>query len=591
MKLISGAKISGGMRMIDSKSSSLANVIAEDRKRKEEEKKARRMEDLNKQINTNLEKFQKQNQLGWGGKILKFLGLDYSQPLPNLANETPEYTKAREESESSYDINKTVRQTWYKELPKTLAKGAISAAKMSPLYTPATKEGYKEKSDLYTGAGKNIAQLATGTTKVALQAGLLPTQLGSKISEKLFGHSVDEVKKAEAFIDNNGILNYKPEYKNEAQKMGGNIAELASWFIPITRYSKVAEGERILSQALKDIPAVEKMLGKINIVKSGGKFFYEVGKDAVDVAVLDALRGKNWEEIKSDMPGVIVGGTFIRGGGKLIEANRLKKQSENAVESITKAIGDLTPEEVKIVKKGVEEGSPLDNITRDILSKKPELTTQIEPEIKIETPKIQKEKISVSPKIEKPELKPAETPKMEVPTKKTESPILKKVNTYLDEASKLDEELPTTSFRKEFANAENRINKDPQKAYNDAVYGTKEDDVTKSALQISLLENAKIKNDNKAIAEIGMAAAKHGRRSGQESVMFRALYDIDPMNKLLVDLANTKLHNIESRYPKFLRKILKKEEGDIVSTSSRAIKKKTPSIKDAQEIINSFICK
>jgi hypothetical protein len=408
MKLISGAKISSGVRSIDPKTSSLANVIDTDRRRKEEEKKVRRQEELNKQINTNLEKFQKQNQLGWGGKILKFLGLDYSQPLPNLASENPEYTKARQESESAYDVNQEVIKTWKGEAAKTVGKGLLSAAKMSPLVPAITEEQKKEKDALYIGAGKNLAQLATGTAKVALQAGMLPTQLGSKISEKLFGHSVDEVKKAEAFIDNNGILNYKPEYKNEAQKMGGQIAELGSWFIPITRFGKVAEGERILATALKDIPLIEKMFGKTpKIVKTGGKFFFEVGKDAADVAVLDAIRGKNWEEIKTDMPSVIVGGTLIRGGGKMIAANRVKKQAENAVESLTKAVGDLTPEEIKVVNKAVEEGSTLDTIARDILEKRTELgVTGVKNEVstletkklsKIATNSLENEKIGIKP--------------------------------------------------------------------------------------------------------------------------------------------------------------------------------------------------
>lgn len=716
MKLISGAKMSGGMKMIDSKSSSLSNVIAEDRKRKEEEKNARRMENLNKQINTNLEKFQKQNQLGWGGKVLKFLGLDYSQPLPNIVNETPEYTRARIESEQQYNINQEVNKTWYKEAAKKVKNVVIGTAKMTPLYPTITPEQQKERTELYKGAGKNLGELVAGTGKLALKAGMLPTQAGSAISEKLFGHSVDQVKQAEAFIDNNGIINYKPEYKNEAQQTGGTIAELGSWFIPITRFGKVAEGEKILVKALEKLPVAEKMFGITpKIVKSGGKFFYDVSKDAVDVAVLDALRGKNWDEIESDMPGVIFGGTFIRGGGKLIEANRLKKQVSQAVETLKKTvIGEISPKEEKVIANSIREGNTIDGIAKDIFesrktSLKPEskqdgleypagtdgttipvetanviddVTKWIKNETKlpertikdlINNPIIDNGKIKpdkdgfvtlwrkgnvqngvpnnfslekkfdgqvpvkvkasdiildttsdkyidtvsntftnkdardaalgalehankteseVFAMIGKPKIvKPVETPKIEVSTKKTESPILKKVNTMLDEASKLDDELPTTSFRKEFANAENRINKDPQKAYNDAIYGTKEDDVTKSALQLSLLENAKRKGDNKAIAEIGMAAAKHGRKAGQEVVMFRSLYDQDPMNKLLVDLANTKLHNIESRYPKFLRKILKKEEGDIVSTSSKAIKKKTPSIKDAQEIINSFICK
>lgn len=177
-------------------------------------------------------------------------------------------------------------------------------------------------------------------------------------------------------------------------------------------------------------------------------------------------------------------------------------------------------------------------------------------------------------------------------SKKSESPILKEVNKSLDAASKLDENLPTTTFKKQFALAEREINADTKKAYNRAVYGEGNDDeLTQSSLQLMLLKNAMNKGDNKAIAEIGMAAAKTGRKAGQTSVMFRSLYDQDPMSRMLLDLARRKLANVEARYPKILRKVLG-DGDDIVVKTKRAIKNKAKvTQKEAQQIIDEFICK
>ena len=187
--------------------------------------------------------------------------------------------------------------------------------------------------------------------------------------------------------------------------------------------------------------------------------------------------------------------------------------------------------------------------------------------------------------------KPTVSPAQRV-SGKSESPILKEVNKSLDEASKVDENLPTTTFKKQFALAEREINKDTKAAYNRAVYGSDEtDEMTQSSLQLMLLKNAINKNDNKAIAEIGMAAAKTGRKAGQTSVMFRALYEQDPMSRMLLDLARRKLANVEARYPKMLRKVLK-DGGDIVERTKKAIKNKSAiTERDAQDIINEFICK
>lgn len=202
----------------------------------------------------------------------------------------------------------------------------------------------------------------------------------------------------------------------------------------------------------------------------------------------------------------------------------------------------------------------------------------------------QEPKVEVAPKTETP--KAEKIPEHPKPSGVSESPVLKELNRTLSEAERVNTDLPTTTFKKEFSESVERINADPKKAYNDAVYGSKgEGAQTRSSLQLALLENAKSKGDDKAIAEIGMAAAKHARKSGQEVAMFRALYDADPTNKLLIDLAGTKLKNIESRYPKILRRIFKESGDDAVTSATKIVKKKAPTIKEAQSIIDNFICK
>jgi len=180
--------------------------------------------------------------------------------------------------------------------------------------------------------------------------------------------------------------------------------------------------------------------------------------------------------------------------------------------------------------------------------------------------------------------------KEQVPKTKSESPILKEVNKQLDEASQLDPNIDKTTFSKQFSLAEKKIAKDPAQAYNDAL-SRSEGEMTKSSLQLMLLRNAIEKGDDKAIAELGTAAAITGRKAGQTSVMFRALYDKDPMSRILMNLARTKLANVEARFPKSMKKILS-EGSDIVEKVTKSVKKKSQvSLGDAQSIIDSFICK
>lgn len=172
----------------------------------------------------------------------------------------------------------------------------------------------------------------------------------------------------------------------------------------------------------------------------------------------------------------------------------------------------------------------------------------------------------------------------------SESPILKEVNKSLEEESKVNPNLPTTTFKKQFSMAEKEIKKDPAKAYNDAL-NVDGDEMTKSSLQLMLLRNAINKADDKAIAELGTAAARTGRKAGQTAVMFRALYDKDPMSRMLMNFVRSKLTSIESRFPRSIRKSLE-EGGDVITRTGKSVRKKAQiKFQDAQSIIDQFICK
>jgi len=63
------------------------------------------------------------------------------------------------------------------------------------------------------------------------------------------------------------------------------------------------------------------------------------------------------------------------------------------------------------------------------------------------------------------------------------------------------------------------------------------------------------------------------------------------MSRILMNLARTKLANVEARFPKSVKKILS-EGSDIVERVTKSVKKKSQvSLGDAQSIIDSFICK
>jgi hypothetical protein len=191
-----------------------------------------------------------------------------------------------------------------------------------------------------------------------------------------------------------------------------------------------------------------------------------------------------------------------------------------------------------------------------------------------------------------------DTEKVEEPPKPKKdtsiSPIIGRINERLDEAHKLNPELPTTTHKKQLKLAEEKILEDPKKAYNEAVTGAIKDDTLNTSVLSAFLENATLKNDLTAIQEIGEALARHGRRAGQEVEMIKAMIQDNPTNKLILDLINKKFESVGSKYGKIkvgtdeIKKIDRAKEVLVGKTRKEAFKFK---IQDAQSIFDKITCK
>lgn len=272
-----------------------------------------------------------------GAGIKSFLGMNAAHDvLPVIENAPQEYKNIQEYQQYGQDY----ASNWAGRGSQVVidagkavgqAGGVVGDVVMHPLNN---QESSAKIAEATKGGIKNLGELASGTLK--LIAKYNPTTSG-----------LTKQPKIKAFIDNNGILNYHPDYTNKYQKVGAGITEIGTWFIPITRLGKVSA----LEEAIAGIPKIAKFLNTdrklINIVKSGTHFAYEVGKDAVDIGTLDTLRGKKWDETKGDMVAGAAGGTVLRGLG----AGITTWAEHSALSKIESGIGrSLTEDELKLTK-------------------------------------------------------------------------------------------------------------------------------------------------------------------------------------------------------------------------------------------------
>lgn len=664
------------------------------KRRQEEEKQNQVIEQANKAIGEQQayqERLQKRSEGGIIDKGRAFLssirnnlGLNDSKTvLPVIENAPEQYKQIQQQQE---DFNKNYSENWLgrggnaiigagkflgskaKDWGKAGA-ALLQASQAQYLPEEQRQQAVQEGTDVLTGAGKNIKQLGTGTAKFGARiiqkaSEIAPTTATKRYAENK-GITVEEANKEfKTKIDNNGILNYEPKYKSEYEKTGGEIAEIGSWFIPVSRIGKIGKIEK----ALAELPAVAKFLGATpKIIKSGGKLFYEVAKDTADIAALDVARGKDWESIKSDLTVGGIGAGVLRGTGALTGAIF----KSNPTKLIEKSIGKLSDEEAQLSEKLLSEGKTTDEILSELSNlRESNIFTQLAEELTPRTLKpgelaptvarieSQIEKLTPSkalevksalekgyseesiikslqdtgeviPKaIEAPKLTPepvkTEIPQQEqiksiegqiTPTEqlvkqgeakaiKTEveagktslSPIVERVNKNLDEATRIDEKLATTNHKEQLKLAEENILKDPEKAYNDVVFGeTKMSEPLKTSQLTILFENAKLKGDKEAMAEIGSALAKHGRKSGQEVEMIKAMIQDNPTNKAIVDLAKAKLEAVAAKFKKLSVKkgedAVEKVNKIVKDTHKRILlKERVAKVNDARNLIKSLTC-
>lgn len=501
----------------------------------------------------------------------------YAQLKKSISPDVIEQTKARLAQRDELQR----RQDLFKNAQIEAENARIEAEKAAN--APLAKAG----EFIYGGGlkelGKDVARgvLRTGQTLADVGIKLLPG--ASLVKAKGIGEvNYPGLGKVESPISamerkaNEGTLTGK----EMAGYLGDSALEVATTVVAPARMFKFLKGAGVLKTMLKG-----GLEGATIGAGFGATTGLEEGKTAPEIAQQTVTGAGVGLGLGLGLPG---GTAAVKGLAGAVTKAVDKVALRTTVKGIEKKLGKLGIDEITMVNQGLKSGAKEDDILKGLEQ------VRKEAEIATEAPKLAPEATKAETGVEVPKtpettVEPQITPKKtEI---KTESPIAKKVNTMLDEASKIDENLPVTTFKKQFSKAEKKINKDPQAAYNEAVWG-KESDDTKSALQLSLLENAKNKGDNQAIGELGTAMARHGRKSGQEVSMFRALYEQDPMNKLLVDTARAKLSNIEARFPKLLKKMFKGEEDDVISASRKAIEKKSKlPVRDAQSIIDGFICK
>jgi len=705
-----------------SSSQDYANIALETA-RQAEDKRRREAQDKIDEQNKNIEEY-KAKQQGFIGGVKSFLGMN--EPLKPVSGASPYYQAIQQSTEYDKNYNKewlgrAQNFTHEKVAPaieNTINRlgdvaGGIGGFK--------SMEDRKKTIEAGKGAIKSSAELASGVAKfgVDLTYGMSPYSgystirkvssiVGNKKVEQYLDRNTPEYQKAtSSYIDNIGILNYHPDYANEYQKTGGEIADIGSWFIPLTRSAKI-------EQMLSKIPKMAEILGTApKVVKSGGKFFFEVGKDVVDVAVLDALRGKDADTILEDAEYAGIGGTVIRGAGKSISSLLEKGRKNKIISQIeTSGLGKMSSEESSMAQKMISENKTIDDIHSAILDSRYKKTGSIEPDVKDEVPTQETTPTDTKPTEAKPvespllqEAKKAQAegktleeflstqtvkqspiyigkesilnntssfqfdkkfsaediagaieqlkPKMlrnqftkkmeenynfhdvrnilegnppgqytksqltdlwkqsqgekiptiteskakaEIPKGKSESPIINRINEDLDKANKLDPLLDTTSHKEQLPKAEKEILANPEKVYNETVFGTGNmSDSLRTSRFAVLMANAKLTGDKKAIAEIGAAVARHGRRSGQEVEMIKAMIEGNPTNEAIIKLARTKLDAIASRF----KKLHIPEGADPFEAAAKAIrtgaktilkKERVAKMDEAKRLIKSLIC-
>ena len=555
MKLIAGAT-SGKLRAIDQKSSALASVIAADKKRKfeEEQKRAKeqRMAIIEAQARAAADEAKRlgsrtglalETAKGVGSTILGAAKELVRFPITAPLLATQSVVEGVTGKPQVYTPETGIEKFLYGDERKSIQQSQKGMTEWG------AEKGLGKGASIALGAAGAGAETVTTFALPGITKILGKTFIGRALS-KLTGRTPKEISAVEVQDTVDNVIN----------TTGRNISPDEKTAV-INALSNGADKDTIVKAVEKEAITEQKKGEAIQQWMSYNKKFS-------DEQVKDLRKNPvGREALDYDENGNI---TLYRKGtveeGKPQSYSLVKKPGQEPVVVNKKEIlVNFNSDEITDIVKKASDNPVQYDANMNALSKFQELETEV---------------IALKGKFE-PKTKISGT---------SESKILREVNKNLDEMSQLDETLPTTTFKSQFSLAEKRIKKDPVAAYNEALSSSGEE-MTKSSLQLMFLRNAISKGDDKAIAELGTAAARTGREAGQTSVMFRSLYEKDQMSKLLINFARTKLSNVESRFPRILKKSM--EEGtDIVQRSTRMIKNKSKiKMQDAQSIIDQFICK
>lgn len=175
--------------------------------------------------------------------------------------------------------------------------------------------------------------------------------------------------------------------------------------------------------------------------------------------------------------------------------------------------------------------------------------------------------------------------------KKGESITAKKLNEVMPDEYKINEDYDKITLKGELDRASKEIAKDKDEALRKAF--SRDERVDRRIAKLE--EFAQIAKDNKdyeAVNRLFTQANKIGTETAQGLNMLKALYAVNPEYKYMQEIINARLAKVKFGV-KDIEKATK-EVREIISRKGKDLKEKTKQafkVKDAQELLNSIMCK
>ena len=154
---------------------------------------------------------------------------------------------------------------------------------------------------------------------------------------------------------------------------------------------------------------------------------YEVSKDVVDNGLLDAIRGKTWEEIQDNAKMVAAGGGILRLGGKALGKALEGSKNSKILQTVEKSVPELSDEERVLANELLTKKTPVDDIVAEIQTRREangeDIFKGIADEVPVKTPETPSKM---------PQDVPNEVKAPDVPTvaAKAEDPLLQEARKY-----------------------------------------------------------------------------------------------------------------------------------------------------------------